>query len=186
MPKEITAERLREVFELNAETGEVFRKVKSANQSRIRAIGFDSSAEYPNAGIDGTSIKLHRVAFALHYGYLPEIVDHINGNKRDNRPCNLRAVTRQQNSMNRVASSAKRDTAYKGVTLLKNGMWRASIGVNGKTRDLGVYATDVEAAIAYDFASRLLHGEHGKRNFDRGNSAKDIPRHDPRLWLVAR
>ena len=54
--------------------------------------------------IDGAvfKLRLHRVAWVLTYGYLPKQIDHINGDKTDNRLCNLREVTRSENEANKV------------------------------------------------------------------------------------
>jgi hypothetical protein len=92
-------------------------------------------------------------------------VDHINHDKLDNRRCNLRIVTRQQNNQNtRPKTSSTRTSAYKGVHLAK-GKWRASIHTNGTTRQLGTFTDEVAAAKAYDQAARYYFGEYAYLNF---------------------
>lgn len=69
----------------------------------------------------------HRLIFMMHHGYLPEIVDHIDGNTHNNRIENLRASTALGNSRNsRLRKDSK--TGIKGVTLCK-GKYRASISL---------------------------------------------------------
>jgi len=46
--------------------------------------------------------KAHRLIFMLHHGYMPKEIDHINGNRADNRIENLREVTRSQNQYNKA------------------------------------------------------------------------------------
>ena len=48
------------------------------------------------------SVKLHQVVWVLNHGTLPSMIDHINGNPRDNRIENLREVDQSENDMNRV------------------------------------------------------------------------------------
>ena len=63
-------------------------------------------------------VKAHRIIFGLHHGYIPEQVDHINGNRSDNRIENLRAANNQTNQFNRACRN--------GVSGLKNIYWRES------------------------------------------------------------
>lgn len=72
-------------------------------------------------------------------------IDHVNGDTLDNRRCNLRVVTRQQNMLNR-SSVPDSTSRYTGVHLHKlTGKWRAQITVKGKTKSLGLFHTQ-EAA----------------------------------------
>lgn len=84
-------------------------------------------------------------------------VDHINGNKLDNRRHNLRTCTYGENAQNRGITSANK-SGYKGIFWEKSHQkWLASIQVRGKTHFLG-YFTDIrEAAKAYNHAVTLYH-----------------------------
>ncbi|KKK47775.1 hypothetical protein LCGC14_3151770 [marine sediment metagenome] len=90
--------------------------------------------------------------------------DHINGNKLDNRKCNLRSVTRTQNEWNkkpRFGGSSK----YKGVDWHpKTVQWRIRIRVNGKRVNLGYSHNEVEAAKIYNEAALKYHGEFAGLN----------------------
>ena len=89
-------------------------------------------------------------------------VDHINGNKLDNRRNNLRIVNPSQNSFNRLKNSSNR-SGYKGVYLATNKkQWQAEIRANGKRQYLGKYSTKEEAAMAYNEAARRMHGKYAK------------------------
>jgi len=93
--------------------------------------------------------------------------DHINGNKLDNRKCNLRSCTRQQNQFNKGPQKNKR-SIYKGVYLLtchqKYYYWIARININGKRIHIGSFKTEGEAASAYNKAASELYGYFAKLN----------------------
>lgn len=94
-------------------------------------------------------------------------VDHINGDKLDNRRSNLRDATRTQNNCNRRLSN-RNTSGYKGVSCRpdrKNKPFVANIQVNHRPKFLGAFATAEDAARAYDDAARELHGQYAVTNF---------------------
>lgn len=93
------------------------------------------------------------------------IIDHINGDRLDNRKSNLRFVTTGQNNLNCVSRVGT--SRFKGVSLSKNSKskpWRAAIRFNHILYNLGEYATEQEAAIMYNEAAIRLHGEYARLN----------------------
>ena len=90
-------------------------------------------------------------------------IDHINHNTLDNRKCNLRICTRQQNSSNRLTQ--KNTTGFKGVELRESGRYRARIRFNKKGITIGHFSNKIEAAKAYDKKARELFGEFAHTNF---------------------
>ena len=122
---------------------------------------------YRVAGFGGRLLKGHRVAFAVHHGRWPVgDLDHINGVRDDNRIANLREVTSQQNARNR-RSCVGSTSRFKGVAWkAKDRRWQASIGDCGKYHHIGSFACETSAAIAYDRAARVLHGEHARLNIN--------------------
>ena len=96
------------------------------------------------------------------HGYLPEIIDHINGIKNDNRICNLRAADDSKNAMNRRIRSDN-TTGFKGVMFhKKNKKFVSQIQTNGEQKHLGYYATAEQAHQAYVAAAKELHGEFAR------------------------
>lgn len=88
--------------------------------------------------------------------------DHINGDKLDNRRCNLRTASSGQNKQNRPPFKGM---DYKGVSLDKrNNKWRSYISINGDCKFLGYFKTAAEAALAYNNAAVLLHKEFAYLN----------------------
>jgi hypothetical protein len=86
-----------------------------------------------------------------------ELVDHIDGDRRNNSIENLRVCSHAENLRNQV-----RTKTTKGVYLQKSGKWRAKIHLNKKQIWLGYFNTKQEAIDAYNEASRRLHGEFGR------------------------
>jgi hypothetical protein len=93
-------------------------------------------------------------------------VDHINGNTLDNRRCNLRLATNSQNHMNSKKYSNDSLSQYKGVSWNSaSTQWFAQIMVNQKLLHIGTFASEVDAAHAYDDKARELFGEFARLNF---------------------
>lgn len=91
-------------------------------------------------------------------------VDHINGNKLDNRRCNLRFANHAQNGMNRGPRSDS-STGVKGVYFSKQKKkFHAEIRSNGVKKNLGFYTDLKEASDAYDRGAILYHGEFARLN----------------------
>lgn len=90
-------------------------------------------------------------------------VDHIDGDRLNNRRANLRAVTPQQNQSNRRNGNGT--SKYVGVTWeMKFERWKVSVMHQGKANYVGVFRDEVEAAEAYNAASIRLRGEHAGLN----------------------
>lgn len=94
-------------------------------------------------------------------------VDHINGNKLDNRRSNLRVCTRSENAKNRRLSKSNK-SGYHGVhyatTEKRRKRWAASIRVNGKKKYIGRFFTLAEAVMAYNKSALKYHGKFATLN----------------------
>ena len=98
-----------------------------------------------------------------------QVVDHINGNKLDNRRSNLRTAHHRQNAYNsKNRERPGKHSQYRGVTRAHQGgwdRWMAQIRINGKRVHLGYFDDEISAAQAYDAAAREHHGEFAALNF---------------------
>lgn len=110
----------------------------------------------------GKSQKAHRLIFMLHHGYMPQEVDHINGDRADNRIENLRAVTRSENQCNRDILPSN-TSGYAGVSWHKKSQaWVVRVMKNGKTV-VQQYFKDLELAGLFAAEARsLYHGVYAK------------------------
>jgi hypothetical protein len=106
-------------------------------------------------------IQMHRFVMDAPKGVL---VDHINGDGLDNRRCNLRLATAQQNSCNRRINSNSR-SGFRGVWKSSPNRFSAKINCGGKIIHLGTFLTAEEAARVRDEAAIKLHGEFASLNF---------------------
>ena len=116
--------------------------------------------KYAVAHIDGKRVRMHRLLVDAKPG---EVIDHINGNKLDNRRSNLRVCTASQNSCNR-GKTVKNRSGFKGV-VLNRGRYVVAIRLLGKAYSFCSYKTAEEAAHVYDQVAMQLHGEFAATNF---------------------
>ncbi len=103
----------------------------------------------------------HRLAWFYVHGIWPtQLIDHINGDRVDNRIANLRDVSNSVNRQNAKVANADSKTGVLGVTLRKSKSkprYQAQIAVNGKNKYLGIFDTEGEAHQAYLMAKREVH-----------------------------
>ena len=161
----ITQQRLHELFEYR--DGTLIRKVSVQSNAREGdVIGGVNSDGYLQAMIDRKSYKVHRMVFLYHHGYLTDglQMDHIDGNKTNNRIENLREVTKSQNKMNSKLA-ANNTSGVKGVYWHKRKQkWTSKIILNRKHIHLGYYDT-IEEAVSVAIAARNeYHGDFARHN----------------------
>lgn len=157
----ITADELRRLLAYDPDTGVFVWMVRPARRVTVGAVaGCTDAKGYRSIQIDGTQYYAHRLAWLHVHGVLPVAdIDHINGDRSDNRMCNLRAATRVENSANRGANR-NNTSGHKGVSWHKRDLkWRAKIAVGGIHRHLGYFDTAKEAHAAYCEAAKNIHGE---------------------------
>lgn len=113
------------------------------------------------------NLYVHRLIWELFNGAIPDgmQIDHINGDRADNRIENLRLVTQQSNLRNARMRDSNR-TGITGVTRLPSGRFRARIGDKGRTIYLGNFDSELSARNARKAAEERLgyHANHGRKN----------------------
>jgi hypothetical protein len=114
------------------------------------------------------NLLMHRLIMNAGKG---RVVDHVDGNTLNNCRHNLRLVSQTHNNRNRRKSSRQTTSKYKGVSRraidIARGTprsWRTQIKVNGKKLDIGMFATEYEAAAAYNEAAIKYFGEFASLN----------------------
>jgi hypothetical protein len=155
-----TKDLLHELFEYK--DGILYSKVARYKTSIKKGdvVGFISNKGYLRTCINYKSYKLHRLIFMMFYGYMPREIDHINGNKTDNRIENLREVNHSQNQWNRPKTS-RNTTGKKGITF-EYGKWRVRVGANNKTINVGVFDNLELAELVAIEARNKFHGNFAK------------------------
>lgn len=112
-----------------------------------------------NGGV--SKIRMHRFLMDTPKGM---DTDHINGDKLDNRYCNLRVCSHHENIMNRQ-KSIKNTSGYIGVSWHKNyNKWSAQINIEGKKKTIGYYDDKIEAARDYNKMAIKYRGEFARLN----------------------
>ena len=145
---ELTAERLRELLDYDAETG-LFTWRVQLGKARIGDVP-RCFQNYYVLQIDKRRYSQHRLAWLWTYGKWPDAqIDHINGDCRDNRLANLRDVSMCVNMQNR--------TAVKKSSGLPMGVTRNTVGGYNANIRIGTFATVEEARDAYLHAKTLCH-----------------------------
>jgi len=116
-------------------------------------------------GDNQKTILMHRFILGLTDRNIH--VDHIDGNGLNNQRSNLRPCTAAENCMNKRPSKSS-ISKYKGVRLnIAKGIYEAGIHTNTKFTLIGVYKTEIEAALAYDAYVAIEHGEFAWLNFPK-------------------
>lgn len=104
----------------------------------------------------GSPQKAHRIAWLIHYGEVPDVIDHINRRRTDNRIVNLRSVTRAENNRNKLICEAREDDRV-GIKQTRGGRWFAWVAPAGRFIQLGTFDTEAEARAARNAVARYLN-----------------------------
>lgn len=140
------ADRLRELVCYLPRSGMFFRR--NPLHGRCPVLGRLSADGYRTLFLDTRLYLAHRLAWLYVHGEWPAgVIDHINGDRADNRVANLRVVTPWQNALNK--RSRKGDGALVGAYWIHDSRWEAITSVNGRRVLLGFYPTEERAHRAY-------------------------------------
>jgi hypothetical protein len=141
-----------------------WKKVNHSNKKYLvgQEVGSIHKTGYRHVTWQGKVHKVHRLIYLLEHGYLPNEIDHINGDRQDNRLENLRDVTRSQNQFNK-AMCKNNTSGTRGVSWhKKSNAWLVRVCASGKTKSIG-YFKDLElAGLVADEARSIYHGVYAK------------------------
>jgi hypothetical protein len=157
----LTAEQLRELLDYDPNTGEFVWRVATTNCVKAgQRAGSVAALGYVHIGLVGKTFRAHRLAWLYIHGEWPaKDLDHINGDKRDNRIANLRLATRPQNCANMGPHKGNK-SGVKGVSwCTRDKRWIAGIRINGKRKHLGSFSSIADAAAVYERAASERFGE---------------------------
>ena len=134
---------------------------KYAGREALTTIG---KSGYMHGTMLGKSYSAHRVIWVMVNGGNPKYIDHINGDKLDNRLSNLRAVTPKDSAKN-MPMCKTNNSGVTGVRWYKRtSRWRSEIFVNGKYIHLGYFKNKFDAILARLTAEKEhdFHPNHGR------------------------
>lgn len=156
----LTAENLRSRYDYDPLTGVFTRRVSRSNSVKVgSAAGSASSDGYLRIWIDGHSYKAHRLAWLHAYGVWPtKQIDHLNGDRADNRIANLREADQPEQNAN-TRRRTNNTSGRRGVSLHKaSGKYTARLSFRGRIVHCTYHDTPEEASAAYDAAFLAHYG----------------------------
>lgn len=154
----LTQQQIKNIFQYK--DGDLIWKISKGKRGKIGSIaGSINSEGYLRICIDKKQYKVHRLVYLYHHGYLPNVIDHIDRNRLNNKIENLREATTAQNNAN---SKIRKDntSGLKGITWHKaSNKWCAQLMVNCKQNHIGLFFNIEDAQAAYLQARRKHLGE---------------------------
>jgi hypothetical protein len=182
---EIPIERLKRLISLDSETGVITWRLRSPDSFSGKTLGDNRRAAsrwntmiagtealagnncgYKRGTLEGRAFHAHRVVWALHHGeWCSTNIDHINGDKADNRPANLRAAAHEANSRNQKLRRSN-TSGVMGVSAHSGG-WIVRINADGERKYLGKFSSFPDA-VAARLAAEAQYGydpTHGRPDF---------------------
>lgn len=164
---EVSIEELKKELELREDGTLWWRTAKRGRRALEPAFSTRMSNGYLCGMFRGVRLLAHRVVWALHHGEWPdEWLDHINRDRTDNRPENLRVVGPALSNHNRAVHNTKNGIGYLGVTKASKGeRFVAQIQRDKEHYYLGLFDTAEEAARERDKKAKELYGRNAVLNF---------------------
>lgn len=159
----ITQQKLKELVNYDKNTGIFTWKKRTSNRVKVGdVIGNLHNCGYIEMRVDKTRILAHRLAWLYTYGYIPQIIDHIDGNKQNNKICNLREATHKTNAYNsKIRSDNKSGVRCVSWDKTRNS-WEIRLKIDGKLKHYGNYKYLDDAKEAADKIRMLHHKEFYK------------------------
>ena len=162
----ITRERLKELLAYDPLTGLFTWRENRQGHVKAGDVAGYVSDRYVNLKVDGcrTPYYAHRLAFLYMEGTYPKCVDHGNHVRTDNRWANLTGTDHAGNSKNVLRLSTNKSGVCGVCWATRDRIWKAKIGCNGITKNLGSFHNKIDAIIARKMAEYELgfHANHGK------------------------
>jgi len=147
--------------------GKLIRKVSAGNSKAGSVVGVIRKDGYSRVWACGVHALVHRLVWKMETGQEPpKYLDHVNGDRSDNRIENLREADHAINMWNQSIRKSN-TTGFTGVSMrAANGAWVAAITVNKKRICLGTHVAIENALMAYEDGCRKYHGIYADRKIE--------------------
>jgi len=162
----LTLDELRQdiLFRFEYKDGELYRQNSKYKKKIGHKVGKIDKEGYVVTFSNGKKYFVHRLIFLMHHGSLPERLDHIDGNRSNNKIENLRKADKYENQYNRKLAK-NNTTGVKGVTWRKKEKrFLAICHVSGKRFELGYFKILEDAKKAVEEFREKHHGEFARHN----------------------
>jgi hypothetical protein len=153
----LTQQRLKELVFYCPKQGNFYRLKKVSNLKLGIVVAKPSKNGYLRMHIDGRLYYMHRLAWLYMHGSFPAYIDHVDGNRQNNKLENLNDVKASENFQN-VAKKSIAQSGLKGAYFdKKSKLWQSKIRASGKNISLGYYKTAELAHQAYLDGKKKYH-----------------------------
>lgn len=155
----LTQEEAHRLFEYK--DGELYRKLDRNNRFKAgsKAGHLIKSTGYRVIEIGSVPYPEHSIVYLMHHGFIPKMVDHINGCTTDNKIENLRQATAAQNAWNSKRSIAN-TSGIKGISFRKDrNVWVARLQAHATSIYLGYFKSKDDAEEFLQLARDMVHGD---------------------------
>jgi hypothetical protein len=158
----ITQERLKELYDYDPKTGLFTQRFNRRGTFAGRTAGSKGKNGYIKLCVDKNHLLAHRLAWLYMNGQFPPMIDHINGQRDDNRIENLRICTSHENHCN-VAIAKNNTSGVKGISFsAQTQKWKPQVMCKGKRYFLGYFESLVDAEAALKELREKLHGDFAR------------------------
>ena len=166
----MTPEKLRELVSYDPSTGSLTWKDRVGDGKFNSRLSGKPAFAQPSKGyltgrMLGGNYKAHRVAWAIYHGEWPSSqLDHINGNRADNRISNLRLVSHAENAKNQRPKTSNKSGEPCVSWYARDRKWWVKITVDGRQKHIGYFDKIEDAVLARNAAWKEngFHENHGK------------------------
>lgn len=172
---DLSAETVRSLYDYSPVTGEIKHRSRKSPRCRESGLAGTVAGGALSVQVNGVRYLAHRIIFLWMTGSWPNgVIDHIDGDRLNNKWVNLRDVSQATNSHNiHGVPRHKRYSSLIGAHWCNQiKKWKSSIKVLDKVHRLGVFDTDVDASRAYLKAKTEMHPGFDARNFSEPSCAR--------------
>lgn len=159
----LTQEQAHNLFEYKE--GMLYWRIKPKNSRSAKGnmeAGSQSGNGYKKVTVNKKAFYTHQIIFLMQHGYIPKLIDHVDGNSKNNNIDNLRESNKSLNACN-AKTPVTNTSGHKGVIWSKREKkWIARVQINKKQIHLGSFNNLELASLVADKGRNFYHGKHAR------------------------